>query len=139
MFYFYANSRKSSQTPAHTKHSVPDITAQIGSKIQEKSTSNSRNGRVMNDPVDGCGCGHGVFENLVPLAEDKISGDDRPPAFISFREELEQELLGALLEISDIVEHQNFKSASTYLTGSASVVEPVAFGESTAWSQCLNP
>ena len=41
----------------------------------------------MHQPVYGRSSGHGVFEDLVPLAEDQVGGDHDTPALVALGEE----------------------------------------------------
>ena len=46
-------------------------------------------GGVVHQPVDG---GHGVFEDLVPLAEDQVGGDDHGRLLVAVGEKGEEHL-----------------------------------------------
>ena len=62
--------------------------------------------RVVDQPVDGAGRGHGVFEDAVPIAEDQIAGDEDALAFVPLGQEGEEHLhfVAALLDVADVVE-----------------------------------
>ena len=65
---------------------------------------------VVNHPIDGRRGGHGIFEDLVPLREDQVRGDDDAAAFVTLRQERKEyfHLVARLLNIADVVEDQNF-------------------------------
>lgn len=56
----------------------------------------------MNQAVDGRRRCHGIFEYLIPFAEDQITGDHQALAFVAFREEREKDfhLFTTLLGVS---------------------------------------
>jgi hypothetical protein len=60
----------------------------------------------MDDAVDGGSGGHGVFEDLVPLAEDEIAGDVHGAALVALGHEREEDfdLFSALLHVAEVVE-----------------------------------
>jgi len=61
---------------------------------------------VVDDPIDGRRCGHGVLENPVPLGEHQIRSDDDASTFITFREQGEQNLrlVTGLLNVTYVVD-----------------------------------
>src|SRR6266852_2291227 len=67
---------------------------------------------VVDDPVDGRGGGHGVFEDLVPFGEDQVGGNDYAAAFVAFGQQRKEHLhfLPALLDVTQVVEDQHFKT-----------------------------
>jgi len=62
--------------------------------------------RVVDQPVDGCGGGHGILENADPIAEDQVAGDEDALAFVPLGQEGEEHLhfVAALLDVADVVE-----------------------------------
>ena len=69
------------------------------------------NDGVMDDAVDGCGGGHRVFEDLVPLTEYQITGDDHgsPLVALSHESEKDFDFFGALLHVAKVVEDDDVK------------------------------
>ena len=63
-------------------------------------------GGVVNEPIDGGHGRHGVLEDLVPLGEDQVGGDDDGFVFVALGEELEEDfhLLAGLLDVADVVD-----------------------------------
>jgi len=49
-------------------------------------------GGVVNQSVDGGHGSHGIFEDLVPLGEGHVGGDDDGLLFVAFGEEMEEDL-----------------------------------------------
>ena len=39
---------------------------------------------VVDHAIDGSGGGQGIFEDLIPLGEDQIGGDDHTATFVAF-------------------------------------------------------
>ena len=60
----------------------------------------------MNEAVDGGHRGHRVLEDLVPLGEDQVGGDDDGLLLVTLSEEMEEylHLLGRLLDVADVVD-----------------------------------
>ena len=67
---------------------------------------------VVDDPVDGCGSGHGVFENLVPLREDEIGGDEHALSLVPLCQKGEEHLhlFLLLLHVPDVIDDDRFKA-----------------------------
>ena len=63
-------------------------------------------GRVVDEAVDGRRCGHRVFEDAVPLAEDEVRRDEHAAPLVALGHEGEEDLdlLGGLLDVSDVVD-----------------------------------
>jgi hypothetical protein len=68
-------------------------------------------GGMVDQAVDGRGSRHGIFEDSIPLSEGEIAGDEKGAALVAFRHECEENLdfLGALLDVSDVVEDQQLE------------------------------
>ena len=66
---------------------------------------------VVDDAVDGGGGGHRVFEDLVPLAEDQVAGDDHGASLVALGHESEEnfDLLSALLHVAEVVENDDIE------------------------------
>ena len=66
----------------------------------------------MYEPVDGRHGGHRVLEDLVPLAEDQVRGDDDGLFLVAFGEEGEEHFhfLAGLVDVADIVEDDGIKA-----------------------------
>lgn len=66
----------------------------------------------MNEAVDGCHGGHGILEDLVPLGEDQVGGDDDALSFVALGQELEKDFhfLAGLLDIADVIEDDGVKA-----------------------------
>ena len=69
------------------------------------------NDGVMDDAVDGCGGGHRIFEDLVPLTEDQIAGDDHGAPLVALGHESEEDFdfFSALLHVAEVVEDDDVK------------------------------
>ena len=67
---------------------------------------------VMDESVDGRHGRHRVLEDLVPLAEDQVRGDDDRLLLVALSEEGEQDLhfLAGLLDVADIVEDDDVEA-----------------------------
>jgi len=67
--------------------------------------------RVMDQPIDGRGDGHGVLENLLPFRKRQIRTYQHAVPFVSFRQQCEQyfHLLAALLHIAQVDGDQGFE------------------------------
>jgi len=65
----------------------------------------------MHEAIDGCGSCHRILEDLVPFAEDKITGDNHASPLIAFCKECEEhlDLFGALLDVADVVQNQDIE------------------------------
>lgn len=65
----------------------------------------------MDQTIYGCCRGHRILEDLVPLREDQVTGDDDAPSLISLSEESEKDfhLLGRLLNIADVIENDHLE------------------------------
>ena len=65
----------------------------------------------MDDPVDSCGGGHRVFEDLFPLAEDEIAGDDDGLSFVPLSQKSKKHLylFLALPGVADIVKDERIE------------------------------
>ena len=68
---------------------------------------------VMDQAVDGRGGGHRVFEDLFPLAEGQVAGEEHAAAFIAFGQEGEEDLdlIAVLLDVADVIDEQRFIAA----------------------------
>mgnify|MGYP004269793685 CR=1 FL=1 len=68
---------------------------------------------VVNDPIDGGGVGHRVFEDAIPFGEHKIGSNDHAAAFVSFGQEGKEyfHLFSALLDVADLVDNQGVVAA----------------------------
>ena len=66
----------------------------------------------MDQPVDGSHRRHRILEDLVPLAEDQIRGDDHRLFLVAFGEEGEEDLhlLARLLDVTEIVQNHGIES-----------------------------
>src|SRR5207249_3296444 len=64
--------------------------------------------RVVDDAVDGRGGGHRVLEDLIPLAEEEVGGDQDRAALVALGQEGEEHLhlLPALLDVADVVQDE---------------------------------
>jgi hypothetical protein len=49
-----------------------------------------QNHSMMDHPIHGYRRGHGILEDLVPLAEDEITGDQYRPTLIAFSQQGDQ-------------------------------------------------
>ena len=61
----------------------------------------------MHQTIDRCGCGHGVFEDPIPLTENEVAGDHETASFVALGQKGEQNfhLFGLLLlDVADLVE-----------------------------------
>ena len=69
------------------------------------------NDGVMDDTVDSCGGSHRVFEDLVPLAENQVAGDDHRASLVALSHESEEDFdfFGALLHVANVVEDDDVK------------------------------
>jgi len=63
---------------------------------------------VVDEPIDGCRRGHGILEDLLPLAERQVAGQHHTAAFVAFGQQGEEDfhLLPALLYVAQVVDHQ---------------------------------
>ena len=63
-------------------------------------------GGVVHEPIDGGHRGHRVLEDLVPLGEDQVRGDDDGLFLVAFGEEVKEHLhlLAGLLDVADVVD-----------------------------------
>jgi hypothetical protein len=61
---------------------------------------------VVDQAVDGSGCGHGVAEDSIPLAEDKVAGEREASALVALGNQREEDFgfLRALLDVAEVVE-----------------------------------
>jgi len=66
---------------------------------------------MMNKPVNGCCCGHGIFKNLFPFGERQIAGDHQTTLFIAICQEGKQHLhlFPALLDVPNIINNNRIK------------------------------
>ena len=62
----------------------------------------------MHQPIDRRGGRHLIAEDPIPVREDQIARDEDGAPLVAFGEEREENLsfLGALLDVSDVVENQ---------------------------------
>ncbi len=62
----------------------------------------------MNQSIDGCRGGHGVFEDLLPIRENQVAGEQNASLFVSMGEKSKKNLhfLAALLHIAKIIYEQ---------------------------------
>ena len=60
---------------------------------------------MVNEAVDGGHRGHRVLEDLVPLGEDQVGGDDDGLLLVALGEKMEEDLhlLRRLLDVADVV------------------------------------
>ena len=67
---------------------------------------------VVDKAVDGRHGRHGVFEDLVPLGEDQVGGDDDGLLLVALGEEMEEylHLLGRLLDVADVVDNDGVEA-----------------------------
>ncbi len=67
---------------------------------------------VVDDPIDGRGGCHGVFEYLVPLREDEIGRNQHALSLVPLSQEVEEHLhlLLLLLDIADVSYDHGFKA-----------------------------
>ena len=65
----------------------------------------------MDEAVDRGGGRHGVLEDPVPLAEDEVARDQQRAALVALGEQREEDLglLGALLDVAEVVEDQELE------------------------------
>jgi len=85
----------------------------------------------MDHPIHGGGRGHGIFEDLVPLAEDEIAGDQHRPALIAFGQQGEEHfhLFAVLLHIPEVIENERVKAIEPFQFGREA---EIAFGREQA-------
>ena len=62
----------------------------------------------MDEPVDGSSGGHGILEDLLPVGEGEIAGEQDTAALIAVSQEREQDLhlVATLLDVADVVDNQ---------------------------------
>ena len=65
----------------------------------------------MNQSIDGRGGGHGILEDLLPVREHQVAGQQNASLFVSMREEGKENLhfLAALLHIAQIIDEQGLE------------------------------
>ncbi len=75
-----------------------------------------QNHGMMDHPIHGRRRGHGILEDLVPLAEDEIAGDQHRPALIAFGQQGEQHvhLFAVLLHIPEVIENERVKAVEPF-------------------------
>ena len=63
---------------------------------------------MVDQAVDGGGRGHGVLEDLLPLAERQVARQHHTAALVAFSQQSEQHLhlLAALLDVAEVVDDQ---------------------------------
>lgn len=69
-------------------------------------------GGVVDEPIDGRHRRHRVFEDLVPLAEDQVGGDDDGLLLIALGQEVKEHLhlLAGLLDVADVVDDDGIEA-----------------------------
>ena len=84
------------------------LTALLGHSGAVAGDVEFQDDRVVDHPVDGCGCGHWVGEDVLPLGEDQVGRDAQGPAFVAFGDEREEHLglLGPLGQVPQVVQQQ---------------------------------
>jgi hypothetical protein len=91
---------------------------------------------VVDQAVNRCCRGHGIFENSFPFGERQIAGDENAATLITFREQREQyfHLFSTLLHVPEIIDDQTFKVRQLF--EEATELE-VAFGnQEILYQQC---
>ena len=70
---------------------------------------------VMNQSIDGRGGGHGILEDLLPVREHQVAGQQKASLFVSMREEGKENLhfLAALLHIAQIIDEQGLEPSES--------------------------
>jgi len=65
----------------------------------------------MDQAVDGGGRGHGVLEDLLPLAERQVARQHDAAALVAFSQQGEQHLhlLATLLDVAQVVDNQRIE------------------------------
>lgn len=71
-----------------------------------------KDGGVVDEAVDGGHRGHRVLEDLVPLGEDQVRGDDDGLFFVTLGEEVKEHfhLLAGLLDVADVVDDRGVEA-----------------------------
>ncbi|MNC90837.1 hypothetical protein D3C83_69880 [compost metagenome] len=66
---------------------------------------------MVHEAVDGCGRGHLIAKDAVPLPEDEIAGQQDRAALVALGQQGKQHLrfLGALLDVAQIIEQQDLE------------------------------
>ncbi len=70
---------------------------------------------MMNDSVDGCGGGHGGFEDGVPLGEHQIAGDGHRPTLVALSQEREEHLhlIAVLMYVAKVIENEQVEAVES--------------------------
>ena len=86
--------------------------AALGRTGAEAVAGKLEDGGVVNEAIDGGHGGHGILEDLVPLGEDQVRGDDNALLFVAFGQELEEDLhlLTGLLDVTDVIEDDGIEA-----------------------------
>ena len=65
---------------------------------------------MVHEPVHRCHGGHGVFEDLIPLAEDEVRTQQDAATLVALRKQGEEHFhfFAALLQVADVVEDEHF-------------------------------
>jgi hypothetical protein len=61
---------------------------------------------VVNEAVDGCGCGHGIFEDSFPFGKGKIAGQQNAATLVAFGQKREHDFhfLACLSDVTQVVD-----------------------------------
>ena len=80
----------------------------LGSVGTDALAGELEDGGVVDEPIDGGHGRHGVLEDLIPLGEDQVGGDDDGLLLVTLSEEMEEylHLLGRLLDVADVVDDE---------------------------------
>jgi hypothetical protein len=70
----------------------------------------------MNDPVNSSRRGQGILEDLIPLGENQIGGNDHTTSFVPFGQKGKEHLhfLPVLLNIAKIIEDNHLKTVQPF-------------------------
>ena len=63
---------------------------------------------MVDEAVDGRRGGHRVLEDPIPLSEDEVAGDEEGAPLVALGHQGEEhlDLVGALLDVTDVIEDQ---------------------------------
>jgi len=71
---------------------------------------------MVDHPVDGCRCRHGILKDFVPLREDKVAADQHAAALVALRQEGEKHLhlFPVLLHVADVIEDHRLETIQLF-------------------------